>query len=235
MKSFKEFTEAINIVDGHLVLDSESGISSNFGSNKKLKPYQKKIRDDLMAYSLYSANSRSDISKALKQAKIDENMQQFLTRSAIYAARVLRSFNIDIIVSPKSSSPITKLFAQELQKRTNYDFYIDSFTKAIDMNQITVDKDHPAITEKLIKSLETTLERNRKKGFISVKNFQVKDRKFIKNIFDLVDPRLEKKVGEKNVLILDDIVSSGSTSEDIYRILKTHGANETTVLTLFKS
>lgn len=234
IKSFTEYTEAINVSSNQLILNADDGISSAFGQGK-YKPYRKKIEADFYSYSLYSANHKSDISKAIKTAKIDDEMDKFLTRSAIYAVKLLRDIKADVIVSPQSSSPLARLFTKKIKERTNHEFFIDSFSKTVDLNKVTIDHNHPLITDGLIKSLEKTLARGRKKGFIKIKDFQVRDRKFIRNLFEIVDSKIETKVQGKNVVIIDDVTTSGSTGQQIYNILKTHGAENITVLTLFKS
>ena len=235
MKSYTEFiTEAFNIVDGKFVFNVDDGISSSFGKSDKLKPF-KKISSDLISYSLYNAKSRSDVTKAIKTATFDEPMNKFITRSSIYAARVLRDLNVDIIVTPKSSSPLANTFAKEVQKRTNYDFFIDSFKKTVDMSKVTIDRNSPKITPEITLSMEKALVRAKKKGFLSVKAFLPQHRKFIQNLFELVDDKLVTKVSGKHVVIIDDVMTSGTTAQNMYDILMTHGAEKVTVLTIFKS
>jgi len=43
------------------------------------------------------------------------------------------------------------------------------------------------------------------------------------------------KFENKNIVIIDDIMTSGTTAESIYKLLISHGANSVSVLTLFKS
>lgn len=248
--SFSEYIElcnlieSIDIVNNRLDFKSEDnkdrGISTSFGKGKKLKPYTKTIEgvDGLVSYSLYQAKTTNatEIMKALKSSDFsDPEVQQFLNRSAVYAARILRGLNVDVIVTPQSSSPLTKEFVAQISRRTNYDVVIDAFRKRPDLTKVEIDRDHPKITPDIIASMERILSRAIKNGFLSVKQFAVQHRKFIKNLFEVTDDRLYKKIENKNVVIIDDIMTSGTTTKNIYDILKTNQAENISALTIFKS
>lgn len=231
--------ENLDIVDGKLVFDADTdtSIQTAFGKGKKLQPFKKKVPGtEMTSLSLYQSKQATNVLKALKSADYrDPEVKQFINRSAVYATRILRQMNIDIIVTPVSSSDLVKIFSKEIQKRTYYDFYIDSFGKAPDISKITVDKDDPRITDDIIASMEKTLARAKKKGFISVKQFAPPHRKFLKNLFEIIDESLYNKIADKNVVIIDDVMTSGTTAKQIHDVLKSHGANEITTLTMFKA
>lgn len=247
MISFREYTQTLNeafdIVDGKLVFNapaSNSGISSKFGKGKTYTPFIKKVEGvpDLFSYSLYQAKSENAtaILKAIKSADMNNPaVKAFIVRSAIYAARVLRSLKADVIVTPHSTSPLVNTFVSELAKRISADIFVDSFAKRPDLTKIEIDTSHPNITPAIAKSMKSTLNRAIKQGYLSVKMFAVMHRKFLKNMFELTDPKIIDKVNDKNVLIIDDIMTSGTTTKNIYDILKTNGANNVSALTLFKS
>lgn len=236
--------EDIDIVNGKLEVNTamgdDSGISSSFGKSKKLSPYRKKISgvDDLVSYSLYQAktDNSTDVLKALKKADFrDEDVAQFINRSAVYAYRLLRKQKVDVIVSPKSSSDLTKEFVNQIKRRGNYDVIVDAFTKKKDISKVEIDRDHPKITDKIIKSMERILKRAEEQGHLSVKMFSVQHRKFIKNLFDVADKRIYNKVAGKNVVVIDDVMTSGTTTKNIYDILRNNQAEEIVALTMFKA
>lgn len=241
MIPFSRFiAENIDIVNGELVFPSDkgSGIDTRFGKSKDLKPFRKKVPGtDMESISLYQFKSATDILKALKKADFrnDQEVRQFVNRSAVYGARILRSYDIDIIVTPKSSSDLVKEFAQQIQSRTYYDFYIDSFQKTPNLNNVYIDKDDPRISDSIANSMERTLDKAKSKGSLSVKSFAPQHRKFVKGLFEIVDEKLYGKVYDKNVVIIDDVMTSGTTSKQIYDILQLHGANSVTTLTMFKA
>lgn len=241
LNDFIGITESIDIVNGSLVFDynsSSSGISSSFGKGKSIKPFVKTVDGLFKSYSLYQAKSDSStqIMKALKSADFsDSNIQAFLNRSAIYATRVMKSQNIDIIVTPHSSSDLTKEFVKQIQRRTNYDIYYDSFQKQPNLENVSVDYDHPKMTDAIARSMEKIISRGVKSGFLSVKMFSPQHRKFVKNLFTIVDENLTKKIDGKHVMIIDDVMTSGTTAKSIYNILISGGAESVSALTIFKS
>lgn len=241
-KNYHLFYEAFDIIDGELVLDAPksttTGIPSSFGKGRFLKPYTKKLSDDLMTYSLYQAKNAnsSEILKALKSADYsDEKVRHFLNRSAVYAVRILRDLDIDVIVTPRSSSDLTKEFVGEIQRRTNYDVIVDAFAKKIDLTKVEIDRNHPKITPQIIRSMESTLRLAIRRGHLYIKMFAPPHRKFVKNLFDIIDEQIYTRVKDKNVLIIDDIMTTGTSVSNIYDILKTNNAAEISALTLFKS
>jgi hypothetical protein len=239
MKTFKEYlTENIDVVDGKLDFSSETGISDSFGKGSKFAPYKKRVEDsDIIVYSLYSTKieNSTEILRMIKNSDDTDELKKFLNRSAVYAARVIRPLEIDIIVTPKSSSDLTKSFVEELQRRTNYDIFIDSFHKTPDISNIIVDKIHPKITDKIADSMQKVLDSAKRKGRLSLTKFPVMYRKFLKNLFVSVDESLLTKFDGKNVLIIDDILTSGSTAKSISDILLLHGAKTVYGLTIFKA
>lgn len=233
-------TEAFDLKDGKLNFKSDTGIKSSFGKGKALTPYTKKILgDDLISYSLYNANTdnSTDIMKAIKSADMtNDDVKEFLNRTAIYAARVLRGLKVDVIVTPVSSSPLTKEFVKEISRRTNYDVYTDSFRKVPDFSKIRIDTSHPGLTDKIKDSMEKIIDRATRRGNLSVKMFAPQHRKFITNLFEVVvDKKLFDKIVDKHVVIIDDIMTSGTTAKNIYDVLRANGAEKVSALTIFKS
>lgn len=215
---------------------NDQGISTSFGKNKKLEPFKKTIiKDELISYSLYRS-SGNELSKALKDADLNStDIAKFLDRSAIYANRVIRSLDTDIIVSPVSSSPLAKTFQELIQKRNHLDYHLDSFRKTVDLEKVHIHDPDGKLTDKIRTRMATAINTGIRRGGISVKQFLPHHRQYIRGLFDAIDEKLTKKVLDKNVLIIDDIMTSGSTAINIYDVLKTHGQNNVAVLTILRS
>lgn len=218
-----------------------NGIGSfliNFGKGKDLKPFKKDIFKDFTSYSLYNAKGKeaNAVMISLKAADFESyEVKQFIVRSSIYAARIIRTMNIDVIVSPLSSSDLTKHFVNAINERLNIDVFVNSFKKQSDISKIKIDITHPNITDVIIKSMESIIERGIRRNHLSVKMFLPQHRKFIKNMFEITDAKILNKVKDKNILIIDDIMTTGTSAANIYDILKTNDANNINVLTIFKS
>lgn len=211
---------------------------TTFGKGKNLQPFKKEIEEGLMSYSLYNAKGKeaNDVMVQLKSADFTTaEINDFLNRSAIYAARILRDLNVDIIVSPVSSSDLTKEFVKRIKDRTHVDVYVDSFKKQPDIAKVQIDRNHPKITDVIIKSMESTIERAIRRNHLSVKMFSPMHRKFIKNMFEITDQKLLSKFEDKTVVIIDDIMTTGTSAKNIYDVLITNNAMSVSVLTIFKS
>ena len=227
--SFKDFLHDQNIASDFL---------TTFGKGKNLKPFKKEIAEDFISYSLYNAkgNEANQVMVALKTANFKSGEgDAFLTRSAIYAARILRELNVDIIVSPISSSVLTKEFVKRIKERTHLDVYVDSFKKQADISKVEIDRNHPKITDAIIASMESTLERAKRRNYLSIKMFSPMHRKFVKNMFMITDEKLLSKFEDKHVIIIDDIMTSGTSAKNIADVLLTNDAASVSVLTIFKS
>ena len=240
-RDYIELNETMIVKDDKVYFDSKDnseGIPTKFGKGVNFKPYKKEIVPGLKSYSLYNAKGKAanDVMVALKKADFkDEKIDAWLERSAVYAARILKDLNINIIVSPISSSDLTKEFTKKVQKRVHYDVYVDAFKKQKDISKVDIDRDHPNITDKIISSMESIIQRGIKRNHLSVKMFAPHHRKFVKNLFEITDPKLLSKFSGKNVVIIDDIMTSGTSAKNIYDVLITNDAEEVSVLTLFKS
>lgn len=243
MMSFKErvkltLNEAFNVKDGKVDFKAGDGILSKFGKDKSLKPFKKKITDSIIGYSLYNASvdGKMDILTAIKSLDFNQPAAaQFINRSAVYAAKIIREHDIDVIVNPISSSQLVSVLSKNIKERTHLDVFVDSFKKNPNVADIEIDRNHPKITEAIIKSMEATIARRAKAGTLSVKAFHPQHRLFVKNLFSIVDEKTFKKVNGKRVVILDDILTSGTTIKNIADLLYEHGAAEVIALTIFKS
>lgn len=238
------FEKTIYVKDNKLIfspdnIEDETGISFNFGKTKKFKPFEKKLLPELKSYSLYLAKQK-DATKTLNAIKKSDfnnpEIQEFLKKSSIFSLKIINNINInfDIVVTPFSSSDLVKEWANELVKRTHYDYFIDAFVKN-NIDEITLDYDNPKMSDNIKKDLERILKKSKIKGYFSIHDVYPMFRKFVLNVYRASSKKIINKVKDKNVIILDDIVTSGTTAMDIFKTLKTAGAKEVIVLTLFKS
>ena len=262
MKSFSEYTkesqdilvESIGIVDGELVFDynkitpGKEEISSKFGKKhkgEKFVPYAKTTETIIKhkVYSVYNAQgtNKTALLKAIKkQSNIsisNEDYKQFINRTAMYMDyKLIRKNDIKVIIAPHSSSPLLFDLINNLKKRNPKVIFISkSFEKNLP-DKITIDKDHPKITPDIVKYLEKEIQKAKSNGYFAMKEIKrVQMRKFISNIFKLSPDVSLKNIEGKNVMLLDDIVSSGSTTADMIRNLENYSPNKVIPVTIFKT
>ena len=243
MKSFRQFSESMELDSSgdNIIISYESKpgdlINLRFGKSE-FKPYTKRVEGmPLTALSLYTSKGAdaTNILKKLKAMKVDKNAySQFLTRSAVYATRVIRDLKIDVIVTPRSSSSLTHDFAEKLSERNpGITFMLDSFVKADDPSKITISDEFKKLSDSTFKKLEGSIRRGVKLGYFQMKWILPPYRKFLRNVFSYVGNA--KKFEGKNVLIVDDVISSGSSVGAIFQTLQEAGADSVICLTLFKT
>ena len=171
--------------------------------------------------------------KALKRtgtlAVNEKQFETFMTDVGKAAATVVRRVNPDIIIYPKSKSPLLKQFVDEIAKYTHAEILGDRFIKAVldaeDVEPLLNTKhpdwkkfssEYPEDVQKLKKQLITHVKR----GELELKKLYKPYVKFIQNFVELRDAYevLDKVMGQK-VLVIDDILSTGSTMAEMIRQL----------------
>jgi hypothetical protein len=239
--SFRDFINESFSIDGdRLVIRYGEKSDTNkitFGKGK-LKPYLKKLDGiDVQVQSLYTFKDQAGtvLMKMLKDKKIDsETYDLFLRRSAVFASRVIREQKIDVLVLIGSSSNLGRDFAHKiLDVNAGIKLAPANFVKAKSAEEIKIDYDHPKISPSIIKSLESALRRAQREGVLKMKWILPANRKFLKNVF-----AYEGNANiflDKNVLLVDDIVTSGSSILSPFKTAQEAGAKSVSCLTLFKS
>ena len=244
-------TESIGIEDGRLVFNykklkhGEEEISSKFGkSNKKQKfvPYEKTTETIIKhkVFSVYGIKYNNDIVKAIKKQNditaSNEDYDKFINRTAEYINYMfIKKNNIQTVIVPMSSSALTDDVVEKLvEKNPNIKYIKNVFTKA-DISKIGIAKDHPKITPEIIEYIEKEIEKAKVNKFFAMKKIVPMFRKFITNIFELTpNISLRNHLDNKNVMLIDDIVTSGSSTADMIRSLELYAPAKLYLTTIFK-
>ena len=249
--SFIEKTELIKegfIVKNDIVYfdaKSDDVVKTSFGKSKKMDPYQMKLPFGIM-YSIYTSSKNKEdytqILKAIKGQSSKYNMDQesynkFLMRSALYMSKIITTEEIDTIILMESSSRILMDLSNKLHKYLPkyYDFftYDKGIFKNPDLSQILIDVGNIKFDEKTIRSIQQTIDRQSKEQYFSIKKFKPDHRKLIKNWLKIEDKILSKVV-DKNVAVIDDIVTTGATIKEASILLENTGAAKVVGLSLIK-
>jgi len=256
--TFKEFLlESISIVNDKIQISKQSyragSTKDEISTYFKNQPYVTSIKGvDAEVYSILnyiSSEVSTDILKSLKGSgpyKVDDRQfSHFMEQVKAAAAGIVRKVKPDIIIYPKSRSPLVKQFVDEIAK--NYpsaevltDSFIKSVLNAEDIEPL-INTKHPdwekfaESNPKAVKQLKQQLKNLISGGELELKKFYKPYTKFIKNFIEIKDAYevLDKVMG-RNVLVVDDILSSGSTMGEMIRQLSDFEPNEITGLTLFK-
>ena len=227
MKKIKNFGEFIN--EGFI----KNNKSLNFNAdskdflNTKLGKKDFKFREtSLHNYKVYSIYQKTiiddedditsnDVLNALKNQsdyKIsNEDINILLNRAAILSYKNLEKENIDTFAIIESSSQFSKTFLNYILKRYSNKPNVISISKNDNFDEIYIDKN--TLSEKTVKSFETKLQKLKEQSKFKIKVFNPPSfRKFVKNWMKIKDS-YKKFIENKNICIIDDFITSGSTME----------------------
>ena len=257
--SFKQFLketilEDITMVDGKVRISTQH---YKAGSNKEAistyfrgQPYVTHISGtDADIYSLLNyvtSEVSTDALKAIKSGNVNEKQfSAFMHDIKAAASIIVKRIKPDIIIYPKSSSSLLKQFVDDISSAyPTAEVLSDRFIKvALDAEKVEalINTDHPAWKKfaeenpKRVKELKQSLKTNIMKGELQMKNLYKPNLKFVKNFIELKDAyEVLEKVIDQNILVVDDILSSGSTMAEMIRQLSEMEPANITGLTMFK-
>lgn len=185
----------------------------------------------------YSIGNYSDV-EALKMIKktFNQNSEDSTFIKTKLVPQFIKHVNqintIDVIVYPQSSSGLLSHFARELNSKLPHSVLLgDSFVKSLP-SEIFIDSGEIGLDVKTLKRLNQIIENADTNGHFELKKVPLQFRKFFKGYLSLSTSK--HNFIDKNVLVVDDVLSSGATISEIYRILKLNGANNIIGVTLFK-
>jgi hypothetical protein len=198
------------------------------------------------AYNYLHSEEVTELLKALKgksDLKLDNRqLEHFFTDTCDYLVKGLKQRGIkpDLMVCPASSSTLVREFAIRLAKAMgDVKLVTDAFLKKKafilpeDRNQALrliadtlIDKElvaakyHGADAEDFMKKIAAGILLSIKKhGSLELKDVYKQYGKFVKGFLDK-KPDVEYDIMDKEILILDDVLSSGSTMSEMVRLVK---------------
>lgn len=177
-------------------------------------------------------------------------ISRFFTDTVAYMAHGLKLQKVkpDVIVSPKSTAPAAHEFAEQLSKAMGCELYQGSFSKSdtfvlphskddalraimdkfVDHDHLA-DKYHGSDIEKFTKRVAQSIYSSFKThGKLELKSVDKQTSKFIKGFMET-----NANLVGKNVLVVDDILSSGATMSEMLRLAQEAGAASTVGAVIF--
>lgn len=259
MKLQDVLTERIYSSDGKLVITiqnhREASDSSQISTYVNRQPYVTHIRGvDAEIYSLFNYVSGPEVTNLLSSLKgkgpyelNPKQLDTFLVQCQIAIERVLEKTKPDVIIYPKSSSTlIGDLVSKITGAHDDIKVLGDAFVKkAIDAESVEplintahpdwekFSSEHPDEVKKLKKSVAKMIRDH--KGRLELKKLYKPYLKFIKNFIEMKDAyEVLDSVLDKSVLVLDDVLSSGTTMAEMVRQLAEMEPKSLAGLTIFK-
>lgn len=258
-KSFKQFLkESISVSKDSLLItnqkDQRGSTKQEISTFFRKLPYETKLKGvDNSIYSILNYQSSSEMSNILSSLKgkgpynvVPKQLDNLLNDAAKAAKPLLIKLDPDLLIYPKSNSELLKMFISKLKiELSGIDIVDDGFIKNVELDAENIEhllnKDHPDWKKfneehpKEVDKFKKELERNVKRGPLELKKIYKPYLKFVKNFIKFRDEgEALDKVIDKNVLVIDDILSSGSTMIEMIRQLKEFEPKSLNGLTLFK-
>ena len=198
------------------------------------------------AFSYISSDESTKLLSSLKgkgpYSMDDLKRHKFLEETAAYIAQHLKALKPDVITAPRSSSNLLHEFADLLSRKLGIEeVHLNAYRKSD--HKLPEDReealeyikkhfiDHAYIEakwagdpkeaeERTAKSVYSSAKRN--DGVVTAKGLDKATAKFVKGIFDVDE--LEDTLDGKNVLVVDDVLSSGTSMSNLFQVAKDLGA-----------
>lgn len=189
---------------------------------------------DFDAHSLFSMKEFSTAElKELKSGKSEE-YAKFIKSAAIYCSIYIRKKGITLITTPEStSSNILNDFIRELKAITgdSVDFVPNKFLKVVPSKILLRREDIP---EKIKDRVEREYARVIKMDKFELKKIDKISLSYFYNMFEFDGKFTRHTKSDSKILVLDDILSSGTTLKSIMELLSELGYSSVEALTIMK-
>lgn len=196
----------------------------------KIASYNKKISTKngypyFIGYRFPSTVPKSErevIQASFKTLSLGVNtIALLINKSLLNLSKIVNLSEFDVVITPKSSSNLLKLMVRIIQHKMSPSTLIisDQFIKLnygdIKLYDNLLNKLEPDVRAEIIKNLEMTLSRNDWK----MKKVYTRYRKFIDQFLALKNPEIISKLVGKRILIVDDILTEGTTLTAMTKLL----------------
>lgn len=258
--SFKQFlAERIYSKGDDLIIslqhEKESSNEEAISTFIRRNPYQSTLvgAKDATVYSILNYVSSQETTKLLRSLKGQgpynlkpRQYEMFLDQVVDQCVMIFGKLHPDAVILPSSSSSFLNDLCERLKKKyTKAKYFNDAFVKrALDAENVEplINKEHPDwekfSTEhpKDASDLRKTLARQIKtNGALELKKLYKPLLKFVKNFVELKDAyQILDNILERRVIVMDDVLSSGSTMVEMVRQLKEMEPTFIAGLTIFK-
>jgi hypothetical protein len=232
--------EGIYYDDGEFVFNFKEDNASHFINLKYNNTYVKENNKHVFYSYTFKRTTDKNIKKlflkALKykdKTLIKENDYDLFLKKAVMGLLREIDRDIDIIVYPKSSSPLNSDIAFAIKNRLGHNTFIaqDLIIKN-NIENIIVDKSK--ISDKTAKRLMISAGKD---GEVTLKNIPPQFRKYFSNFLKF-DSEIQRNYLNKlrgNVLIVDDILAKGTTMIEVENLIRSLNPTSVVKYALLKS
>lgn len=239
----KVIVEGIHIKDDKYVVDYDKDYSEDLIKFSDHINFTKNNDGDtvMVGFPIEKSNTKSKLVNDLKNMRnIDSNVISFIMSKIADNLNSQVDINsFDYVISPKSSSPLLKTFLDELKNKSDKPIYVNDMFLKNDVENIWLDLDTAKnelsnkYFNKLIKAFDKT--KNVEGRPLKLQPLTKFQRKYIRDLL-IVNPNHENMLVDmlfKKVLIVDDIITTGKTLNDIKTLLSKLNINGVTLFSMF--
>lgn len=189
-------------------------------------------------------NLKSDLRNSIKYIdtnKINKNdLDLFLSKSINNFNQIEPLNEFDLIVFPKSTSKILELVKLNMSAKAgsntliSTDLFVKNSIENIKYNEDKLNKLDPGKKEQVLKLLNRVFSKEEYK----LKSIPAQYRKFIENFLSFntkTERRIFNILNEGKVLIVDDILTEGTTFVNMAKLINNLGENQTTGFVLISN
>lgn len=244
-----QLIEGIRIVNDDIVFDFKEDLPTDLIS-LKFQKFNKKLstRFGTNIYFGYRYNEGVDpndlalVRDAIKMLKpsINENNINLLVSKAVNNFLNVANVNFDIIITPKSSSPLVNkmatFFKQKLGQNTILatDLIVKNSIENVKIDPVKLKGMDPSQEKNVLSALKSAT----KSGSFKMKSIPIPMRRIIIDFMKFKDDasrEIFNRINNGNVLLIDDIYTGGSTFNEMTRIISQHNSNSITGFVLLLS
>lgn len=230
----------------------ETSTPDTISTSFKRIPYKTSIKGSEPIYSILNYISSEQTTNMLTSLKgkgpytVNARILDELMTGVVGASKkIIEHLDPQIILYPKSSSDLVKKFVDKLKATYKKIEIVDeAFVKKVLQagdEEALINTQHPdwkkfaSENPDAVDELKKSLKRHIKDGNLEIKKLYKPYVKFIKNFVELKDASatLDHVLG-KRVLVVDDILSSGTTILEMFRQLREFEPESLSGLTIFK-
>ena len=227
-----------------------AAISTKFGKGKNMSPYVSSSgTDNVKILSVYArvkgSTETPELNKILTSLKgkgpyeLDGgSMDAFISRTAVYAASLLKGQNIDLAITIESKSSLCKTLLTKLKEHFSFD--VKSIANAVQKNPNTEEielKDESGklkVDGKIKSYFDGVVAQAKKNEYFKISDIGLSWlRQYVQNWLKIPDD-IKAAIKGKDVLIIDDYMTTGVTMKAAIKLVKLADAKSITAVTILK-
>ena len=247
-ESISAVKNSIQITTQH---DRSASTIDSISTYFKKVPYHTALQHNEI-YSILNYISTPETMKLLTSLKgrgpynvSAEQLDRFLTQVTDACAGLIKRLNPEVIIYSASTSPLIGGFVSHLKEthpkiKVASEAFIKKSLAGADVKAV-LNTEHPEWTKfadenpKAVLQLKQSLKHHLESGELELKKLYKPYLKFIKNFIQLKDVSdTIDVVNEKRVLIVDDVLSTGTTIREMIRQIEELEPAQVSTLTIFK-